>query len=141
IYCCVPDSALGVSLALLFTALCWTGQQFSISEMVYQAHWIAVVAMADVSIRGLTLNTAWHSNPQRIITFGLVAGLLYLSSRFVRLAESSGRELMAVLYRWAGTAMIALLVWLQMPPRYWLIAVLWTALGLALCAVAHLLQR
>ena len=48
---------------------------------------------------------------------------------------------MVVLYRWAGTAMIALLVWLQMPPRYWLIAVLWTALGLTLCAVAHLLKR
>ena len=128
------------------TALSWAGKQFRISPLLYQAHWIAIVAIADVSIIGFHLDAAWHSIPQRLITFGLVAGLLYVSSNLVRQpALPWNEEIFVILYRWAASGLLALLIWMQfslsVPRREWLIAVLWTALALALSAAGQLLKR
>jgi uncharacterized membrane protein len=146
IYVSAPNSAVAVWLAVLVTALAWTARRFRIPEMLYQAHWIALVAIVEVSVTGIHLDATWHSLPQRLITFGLVAGLVYVSSNFVRLAETVlYPELAVLLYRWAGTGLIALLIWLQIwfgiPRRDWLIAVLWTALALALSTLAQFLKR
>ena len=146
VYTSVPNNAVAVVLAVLVTALAWTGKQFRISSLVYQAHWIALLAIADVTITGIHLDAFWHSVPERAITFGLVAGLLYLSSNFVRMETITARpELFVELYRWAGTGLIALAIWMQIwyTPirRDWLIAVLWTALALAVSAVGQWIKR
>lgn len=139
IYAAVGSHAVAVVLAVLVAALAWMGKQFDISELAYEAHWIAVVAILDVCISAVHLDAAWHTIPERFITFGLVAALLYLSSNFVRLG------LAMVLYRWAGTGLIALAIWMQIwfAPirRDWLIAMLWTAFALVLSAVAQWLKR
>ncbi|HLJ28425.1 MAG TPA: DUF2339 domain-containing protein, partial [Candidatus Angelobacter sp.] len=145
IYVSAGSNAVAVWLAVLVTALAWTGKRFRISQLAYQAHWIALVAIADVSITAIHLDVAWHSIPERLITFGLVAGLLYLSSNFVRMEQPENQEIPVVLYRWAGTGLIALAIWMQVwyAPirRDWLIAMLWTALALVLAGVAQLLKR
>ncbi|HEY6252983.1 MAG TPA: DUF2339 domain-containing protein, partial [Candidatus Angelobacter sp.] len=146
VYTSVANNAVAVVLALLVTALAWTGKQFRISPLVYQAHWIALLAIADVSITGVHLDAFWHSLPERVISLGLVAALLYLSSNFVRMEAITARpELGVELYRWAGTGLITLAIWMQIwyAPirRDWLIAVLWTALALVLSLVGQFLKR
>ncbi len=145
IYVSAGSNAVAVWLAVLVTALAWIGKRFRISQLAYQAHWIALVAIADVSITAIHLDAAWHSIPERLITFGLVAGLLYVSSNFVRMEQPENQEIPLLLYRWAGTGLIALAIWMQVwySPirRDWLIAMLWTALALVLAGVAQLLKR
>ncbi|HEY6972181.1 MAG TPA: DUF2339 domain-containing protein, partial [Candidatus Angelobacter sp.] len=146
VYTAADRRAVAVLLAVLVTALAWTGKQFRISTLLYQAHWIALVAIAEVSITGFHLDAAWHSIPQRLITFGLVAALLYVSSNFVHQETLPwAGEAFVFFYRWAGSGLLALLIWMQLslsvPRREWLIAVLWTALALALSAAGQLLKR
>ena len=146
VYLSVSKTATAVVLAVLVTVLAWTGKRFRVSPLLYQAHWIAVLAIADVSITGIHLDAFWHSIPERAITFGLVAGLLYLTSNFVLMDAVSARpELFIELYRWAGTGLIALAIWMQIwyapVRRDWLVAVLWTALALSLAAVGQFIKR
>ncbi len=150
VYALVPAIGVAVVLALLVAALAWTGKRFRIWELGFQAHWIAVVAVIDASINAVHLDAAWHSIPERLLTLGTVAALLYISSNFVRLDQPGVRqvwrqEIPLVLYRWAGTGLIALAIWMQVwfapVRRDWLIAMLWTAFALVLSAVALLRKR
>src|SRR5262249_22519728 len=105
IYACVSDTAAAVVMAALGFALSWTGKQFSISELVYEAHWIAPVAFLHVLIRNQSLATTWHGVPERMLIFVPAAGLLYLSSRYVNLSATAGRGVFAAIYAWAATAL------------------------------------
>lgn len=145
VYAAVATNAVAVVLAILVTVLAWTGKRFAIRELPYQAHWIAAVAIVDAGVTALHLDAVWDSIPERLITLGLVAALLYLSSNFVRLSLPRHQEVPVVLYRWAGTGLIALAIWMQISyapiHRAWLIAMLWTALALVLSGVAQWLKR
>jgi hypothetical protein len=138
IYSLVPTNGVAVVLAVLVVVLSWAGRQFKIPDTVYQAHWIAVVAMIDATIHGLSLETIWRGVPERILTFGAVAALLYLGSRFVRLSQILENEFSSVLYRWAASGLITVLIWKQTPD--WLSAVLWIGFALTLSMAAEILK-
>jgi hypothetical protein len=76
--------------------------------------------------------------PLGIAVLSLVAGLLYTSSRFVRLSESFGQETAAILYKWAASGMIGLLI--AWHGGAW-IAVYWTAFALVLAIAAQIQKR
>jgi hypothetical protein len=135
----VGDAAVALVLMSLVTLLSWSGWRFKIRELIYESHWIAAVAIAQLIFVGQNQQDVWHGIPFRFVMFAPAAALLYLSSRFVRLSETRGKVEFASVYAWAGTGLLAVLIWLQMPG--WSIAVLWLALGLALCAAAELFQR
>jgi hypothetical protein len=139
IYAYFPDNAVAVVLAALVVILSWTGRQASFAELIYQGHAIATVAVIQVIITGSGLTSAWHSVPERMLTFTPVAGLLYLSSRFVRLSETSSKAVFAAVYAWAATGLLATLIWFQ--AKDWEVAVLWIGLGLALTVFAEALKR
>jgi Predicted membrane protein (DUF2339) len=139
IYAYVPDPLIPVALALLVTALSGTGRLFSIAEMIYEAHWVAAAAFIQVVVSDRTLETKWLGVPQRVLAFGSVAALLYLSSWFVRLSGTQGRTAFSGAYAWAGTSLLTLLIWFQAPG--WLVAVGWILLGLALSSLGQLLKR
>lgn len=140
IYSFFTPPAVAVALGVLIALLCLSGMQFRISQTIYQSHWIALVTCADVCINGLALKkTLWHGFPEIILTFGSVAALFYLSSRFVRLSESSGREVVSVLYKWAATTLLTILIWYWAPD--WLVAVYWAVLALVLAFVAQWQKR
>jgi hypothetical protein len=144
-YAAVSNNVVAVTLAMLVTLLAGTGNRFAIPQLIYQAHWIAAVAVLDVSVHAVHLDAPWHSIPQRLISFGFVAGFLYWSSSFVRVDRSQNQEIPVLLYRWAGTGLIALAIWMQIwaapVRRDWLIAVLWISFALVLSGVAQLLKR
>lgn len=151
IYSLAQYHTVAVILAIFVTALAWTSRQFRISELRFQAHGIAVVSVLDVCITGVHLDASWHSIPERLITFSLVAALLYLSAVLIRDDAPSTETRLALsdvfvlLYRWAATGLITLLIWLQiwLSPvrRDWRISVLWTALALVLAGVAQWSKR
>ena len=139
VYAYAPENAVAVVLAFLVLILSWTGRQASIPELIYQGHWIAAVAIVQVTVTGSDLATTWHNVPQRMLTFAPVAALLYLSSRFVRLSKTANKDLFSAGYAWSATTLLALLIWFQGPN--WAIAVLWVVLALALSLVGHGLER
>ncbi|HSK44891.1 MAG TPA: DUF2339 domain-containing protein, partial [Candidatus Binatia bacterium] len=139
VYALVGDNAVAIVLALLVFSLSVLGKQFSIGDLTYQAHWIAVVAFVQTIVAGQTLETSWHGVPGRVLMFAPVAGLLYVSSRFVRLSETSNKELSSSGYSWAATSLLAVLIWFQSPD--WCMSLLWIGLGLALSLVGDALKR
>ena len=134
-----PDTAVALVLMLIVTLLSWSGRQFRIDELIYESHWIAAVAILQLVIVGQNQQSIWNGIPYRVVMFVPVAALVYLSSRFVRLSETQGKAVFSAIYAWAGTGLLALLIWYQM--LGWAIAVMWVALGLALCAAAELFRR
>jgi hypothetical protein len=143
IYAAAPDHVIAVVLAIFVLWLCATGKWFSIPEMIYQAHWVSAVAFIQVVVADSALETRWLGMSQPVWAFASVAGLLYLSSRFVRLSETRGNAILAGAYSWAGTALLTLLIWFQFdaPDRTWAMPVLWIVLGLALSVVAQFFKR
>jgi len=143
VYLFVPESAVAAVLALLVVVLAWFGRRFSIADLVYQSHWIALAAVADVAIRGFSLGEGanWHGVPLRVLTFGTVAAALYLGSWLVETGVSLHRALCAGVYRWLATGLLVLMIGLQTRNHDWWTAVLWIALALALAATAQILQR
>jgi hypothetical protein len=139
VYALVDDNAIAIVLALLVFSLSVLGKQFSIADLTYQAHWIAVVAFVQTIVAGRTLEIAWHGVPERVFMFVPVAGLLYLSSRYVRLSETSNKEICFAAYSWAATSLLAVLIWFQSP--VWCMSLLWIGLGLALSLVSDALKR
>jgi uncharacterized membrane protein len=139
VYALVGDNAVSIVLALLVFSLCVLGKQFSIGDLIYQAHWITVAAFIQTIVTGQTLETSWHNVPGRVLMFVPVAGLLYMSSRYVRLSETSNKELCFPAYSWAATSLLAVLIWFQSP--VWCMGLLWIGLGLALSLVGETLKR
>ncbi len=138
IYSFIPANSAAVVLAVLVVVLSWAGKQFKIPDTVYHAHWISVVAVVDVTIRGMSLESLWRQVPERLLTFSAVAALLYLSSRFVRLSQTMESGVFSTLYRWAASGLITVLIWKQTPD--WLSAVLWIGFALALSMAAEILR-
>lgn len=139
VYALVADNAIAVVLALLVFALSLMGKQFSIGDLIYQAHWISVIAVSQAIITGRTLEISWHGAPERVLMFVPVAVLLYLSSRYVRLSETLNKTIFSSAYAWAATSLVAILIWFQSP--VWCMTLLWIALGLSLSLVGDALKR
>jgi hypothetical protein len=139
VYAYVPGHAVAVVLALFVAWLSGTGKLFSISEMVYEAHWVAAVAFLQVIASESSLEGSWKHVPQRVLAFASVAALLYLSSRFVRLSDTAGKAVFSAAYAWAATSLLTLLIWFQ--AMDWAVAVLWIGLALALSLAAQVLKR
>ncbi len=135
VYAFVNEESTGIVLALFVAALALLGRQFSEDILVYQAHWIAAVAFIQTIISGWDLEATWHGVPERVLVFMPVAGLLYLSSRPVRLSETNFKNIFAGAYTWAGTALLAILIWLQAPAPW--IALAWIGLATLLGVAAR----
>jgi hypothetical protein len=138
VYSLVVDNAIAVVLALLVFALSLLGRQFSIADLIYQAHWIAVVAVYQVMIAARTSELAWHGIPERVLTFVPVAALLYLSSHDIRLSETKAKAIFAAGYTWAASALLTVLIGYEMPKPW--TATAWIALALLLATAARFLK-
>jgi hypothetical protein len=139
VYATVPDHVIASALAVFVLWLTLTGKLFSIGEMIYEAHWVAVVAIIQVIVADRALETKWFGVPERVLAFGSVAALLYLSSRFVRLSETQGSALFSGAYAWAGTSLLTLLIWFH--AASWIVGVAWILLALALALAGQALKR
>ncbi|HVG90872.1 MAG TPA: hypothetical protein VNB54_05220, partial [Alphaproteobacteria bacterium] len=137
-YALIPNDAIAVVLALFVFALSLLGRQFAIDDLIYQAHWIAVVSVIQVIVSGRALELAWHGVPVRVLIFVPAAALLYLSSRDVRLSKSNANRIFAGAYTWAASALLTVLIGYEAPALW--IATAWMALALLLATAARFLK-
>lgn len=135
VYAYIDNKAVGIVLALFVAALTLLGKQFTIDELVYQAHWITAVAFVQTIIIGAPLETKLHSVPERILVFAPVAGLLYLASRYIRLSETNFKAVFSGGYSWAATSLLAILIGFQ-ANEPWL-GLSWMALATCLAIAAR----
>ncbi|HEY1937687.1 MAG TPA: DUF2339 domain-containing protein [Candidatus Angelobacter sp.] len=135
VYSLVPDNAIALVLALLVFALSLMGRQLSINDLIYQAHWIAIPAVIQAVVTGQSLELAWLGIHGRVLIFVPVAGLLYLSSREVRLSETNYKTLFAGGYTWAASSLLTILIRYEAPEPW--IPVGWICLALGLAAAAR----
>src|SRR5262249_24398215 len=138
-YAYVPDKTVAVVLALFFTWLSATGKLFAADELIYQAHIVAGIAFVQVVVADRDLTVLWLGVPQRVLAFSVVAALLYLSSRFVRLSDTSGKAIFYAAYSWSATALLTLEIWFQAAD--WAVDVGWIGLAFALSLAGQALKR
>jgi hypothetical protein len=139
IFSLTADNAVAIVLALMVFALSLLGKEFAIGDLIFQAHWIAVVAFVETVVNGRTLDVSWHGLPERVLIFVPVAGLFYVSSRFVRLSDTLNNTISSSAYAWAATSLLTILIAFQSAD--WSMTVLWIALGLTLALVGDALKR
>jgi hypothetical protein len=121
----VPASWTAVSLGVAVCALLVAGTSTRSSALVYQAHLIAIAAVAHVhAVNGDA------STPIRALSFAGVAAAVYVASEFVRRAtdQPRGREI-GNAYTWLATSTVASLLFLE--TRDWRTAPAWVVLALA----------
>ena len=101
------------------------------------------IMAAAVLIRSLLVNleaTAhWGWLTQRAITMGIVSLLFYVSARRKIGAPNFSGAYIAPAYTWAGSLMVALLLWRELLPVA--VAVAWGVLGLVLLEIGILKRR
>jgi uncharacterized membrane protein len=139
VFSLVAENSVAIVLALMVFALSLLGRQFAIGDLIYQAHWIAVVAFVEAVVTGRTLEISWHGIPERVLTFVPVAALLYLSSRYVRLSATLNNTIFSSAYAWAATSLLTVLIAFQSAD--WSMTVLWIGLGIALALAGDALGR
>jgi hypothetical protein len=139
VYASTPEVAVGLILAAFVLILSWAGKRASLAEWIYQGHGLAAVAVTQVMITRDTLTARWLGVPARVVSFSVVAAVLYWSSRFVGLSESFHKANFSAAYAWSATTLLGLLIWYQGPA--WAIASLWIVLALGLAFAGHGLQR
>ena len=139
VYALAADNAIAVVLALLVFALSLLGKQFSIGDLIYQAHWICSSGCFPGDYYRTNPGNPWHGVPERVLTFVPVAGLLYLSSRYVRLSETLNKDIFSSAYAWAATSLLG---YPDLVPVARLVhAAALDCLGLALSLVGDALKR
>ncbi len=133
------DNVVAIVLAVFLTALSWAGRRFSIPALIFETHGIAAVAFVQVIAAGMHADARWSGIPQRVVMFGVVAGCLYLSSRFVRFAQTQNGYAFAYAYAAAASSLVSVLIWQQAPA--WSVIVLWILFGLVLACAGQYFKR
>jgi uncharacterized membrane protein len=117
------------ALALVAAA---AGARWKIKELAIQGHALALLGI----VRALAVNLSdpwgslqydWH--PWRLTTVLLVVISIYLSARWMVVREWTQTARVSQVYSWAGSTLVALLIWYQLLPIS--VALGWMLLGLA----------
>lgn len=105
---------------------------FSLEELPWQAHILALLAVIRVITLNLYIVDSWHGVSLRLITVAIVIACLYSIARWVRLPQSlrDGRHV----YTWVASGLVAWLLWTEMRPVA--LAIGWALLGLILFEIA-----
>jgi hypothetical protein len=129
-----PQPWLAAIWAGIALALALVDRIFSVEELPWQAHVLALLAVMRAATINLYLNDAWRGVHLRLITVGMVIACLYGLARWVRfpqwLSDADARHV----YTWIAAGLAAWLVWTELPPVA--VAVGWAIFGLVLFEIA-----
>ena len=136
-------ASIAVIWAVGGLVLAWMGRKLSKSELTYQANAAALAAIVRVWLVNYDAGEIYYSHfTLRLITVTAVAVVLYVSSHWSwvkRTASVSQPDLAAALYTWAGTTLLAVLVWYEV--RVTAVAVVWALGGLVLALIGRRLAN
>ncbi|MBI3661770.1 MAG: DUF2339 domain-containing protein [Acidobacteria bacterium] len=134
-----PGAWLCVAWGVLALLLAIAGSRLALEHLSIQAHFFGVAAFVWGVTHNLETTASLHGVSVRLLTLGLVAALLYASARWARLPFIDAERSISTLYTWAGSFLVALLAWKELPWAW--PAVAWAAFALALLLIGRWLDR
>ena len=128
-----PSAWTAVAWSVLALALAVVGARHGVPgrhELLHQANVLAAAALLRVFVVNLHAVETYHHLTLRLISVSLVAGLLYLCSRWTGIQDWVVTRRLPAVYSWAASFLVALLMWYELRPAS--VALGWTLFGLVL---------
>lgn len=110
-----PQPWLAVIWILYALALAMVDRVFTVEELPWQAHTLALFAVVSAATLNFSVTEKLHGVDLRLITVAIVVAALYCMARWVRMPASLESREARHVYTWAGTGFAAWLVWCEMP--------------------------
>lgn len=107
---------------------------FSVEELPWQAHVLALLAVLRVITLNLYIVEPWRGVSLRLISVAIVIACLYCIARWVRLPQPLRDLEVHHVYTWVASSLAAWLMWTELRPVA--LAVAWALFGLILFEIA-----
>ena len=111
-----PQPWLAAIWAAFALALAVTDRIFDVEELPYQAHVLALLAVARAVTLDLYTQGKWHGVDLRLITVGILVAVLYALALWVRMPASLRGSEARHAYTWVGSGLFAWLLWIELQP-------------------------
>jgi hypothetical protein len=131
----LPPLAVAVGWSALMPALAFAGKRLKRPELTIQTILFAAGAGTRAFAVNLQAETP-EAATTRLWTVAVVAGLFYLSSRFMEVPNFGSQ--LRELFQWTATAMVAALLWVELPTHW--AAPAWTLFAIVLTLAARRLR-
>jgi hypothetical protein len=128
-----PQPWLAAIWALFALALVLIDRIFSVEELPYQAHVLALLAVVRAVTLNLYLRDQWHGVDLCLITVCILVAVLYALTRWIRLPESLRPSDARHAYTWVASGLAAWMMWGEVKPVG--VALAWAVFGLLLFEV------
>ncbi len=135
----LPMAGVAVALAGFALALGWVADWMDSSDFATQSDGLALLAVARACSMNLFADGEWHGVSLRALTMGGVAALLYLTTRRRTRLYGAESDYVPAVYSWTATALLALVLALEVQPAY--LALGWSVFGLALFELGLAVRR
>jgi len=125
-----PNGWLAALWAGFALVLAVVDRRFELEELPWQAHALALLALARSVTVNLYVTATWHGVSVRLMSLTIVAVALYALSRVIRMPDSWRERDLHHIYSWCASALVSLLLWYELQPLS--VAVGWGVFGLVL---------
>ena len=125
-----PNGWLAPLWAAFALVLALVDRKWQFDELRWQAHILAVLAVARTFTFNLHSIVTWHNWSVRLLSIALVTVIFYAMARVVRMPEEWRARDFHHVYSWAASVLGSLLLWYELSPLS--VAVGWAAFGLIL---------
>ena len=134
-----PGNQTVVAWMILVIGLGLASDKCNSSNLALQCDLLAAASFFRAIIVNLPSASRWMFTTQRVIAVTIVSGLFYLGTRRKKDAGNLNPTYIPIAYSWAGSILLALLVWYELLPVS--IAVGWGVLGLTLFEIGIVRSR
>jgi hypothetical protein len=134
-----PNTQTALAWMVLVVALGFVADKLASGDLSLQTDILAAAVLFRSLLVNLETTAHWGWLTQRAITLGIVSLLFYVSARRKRGALEFSGAYIAPAYTWAGSLVLALLLWYELLPVA--VAVAWAVLGLVLLEIGILKRR
>jgi len=111
-----PQPWLAPIWALFALTLVLMDRIFTVEELPWQAHLLAVLAVFQTVMINLFTDDKWRNVDLRLITVSIVVAVLYAMARWVRLPESARTIQLQHIYTWTASGLAAWMLWSELQP-------------------------
>lgn len=124
--------------AAVIVALAFAAGRLQATDLFVHSSVLAAVALGRAIIVNLRATIDPVTHRHRLIAIPLLAATYYVAAKFLSRLESGLQKLVRDLFAWAGTGLVAVLIWREVPDAW--IAVAWIAFGLTLTFIGRRLK-
>jgi Predicted membrane protein (DUF2339) len=89
---------------------------FDVEELPWQAHMLALMAVARVVAVNFFIEGAWRGLHLRLLTIGIVIAVLYVLARWVRMPKGAEKLEAFHAYTWVAAGLVSWLMWKELEP-------------------------